>query len=145
MLYVLKIAALILLGTVVHSADFPNIEGRWNMDADNIKVLLDEHKGILTTSADALVKELIEDKDTGKDIVFKGDMIAFVNGEKLVQKYKMRLFYASDKTLLIEIYNRGPTDGMVRILDIKGDQMVFRDPGYNNKFDMFRAYRRVRE
>lgn len=131
---------LFIMATKIYAQELPNIAGRWNMDIDNIRVLLKTSQYAEALNHQDIIDELIEDKRSGKDVVFRGDDAAFVNGDKLVQRYKFRLFWGGDKRLRIQIFNFG-SYGWVSILAINGDHMVFLAPE-NNQFEPFHAYKR---
>jgi len=139
----MKITALLLFAlSFCYSQDLPVLEGRWKMDIENLRILLREHEGEHTE--EFIKKELVDDRTSGKDAVFKGDTISFCNEDRVARSHKYRLYYNDRNILRIELLIMPPYLVRLYTLDLKGDQMVFRST-VDNKFELYMAYKRVNE
>ena len=142
----LLMMCLILCITASASAlEQADLAGWWRMDLETITRLTKEELKWDAERQKNELEELVADERSGKDVFFKDDTIAFCNKNKVVQKYHYRIFTGDDGSDRIELAMKFPvTTGVVQVVDITGDAMVFRDPG-TKAFIPFRAYMRQKK
>ncbi len=116
-----------------------DLQGHWIADFEVIAKLMKQDHGKDDETITALIAELKADTRGGKDVVFSGDQVAFVNGDTVVRRYRYTLAVDGAGKQRIEI--EGQLGAMSRLIVLDGDSLVLRHPA-DGRFDLFCAYRR---